>query len=329
MPWTTIALDEYLDALPVRRRTLSFRPRAELAIPAFAGALWHAVLGPALRLEACRAPRGACEQGCVRPESCAFGAVMQSTPPAHASAPLARLARTPGPLVFDTAPWRERVVAPGEPFEIALVIVGRGTGLMDVVARAIERAARQGLGRARVAADYEGAVEAVGLARLGPLNQPLVPAPGADARHDLRLHIRTPLRLKGRGTYVRDLDIDTLVRDLSFRVAALGHYHGDLPWPAPWAELAGDTAAVRIGTVALRWVDASRYSARQRRSVVLGGLMGTAELHGVGPSLARLLAAGTVLHAGKGTSMGFGQIAIEALGAADDRAREEGPHAAR
>jgi hypothetical protein len=33
-------------------------------------------------------------------------------------------------------------------------------------------------------------------------------------------------------------------------------------------------------------------------------------LEGVEPALGRLLAAGTVLHAGKGTSMGFGQLAL-------------------
>jgi hypothetical protein len=126
------------------------------------------------------------------------------------------------------------------------------------------------------------------------------------------LRLLTPLRLKRDGTYLHAFDLARVARDLSFRVAALGHHHGGLPWPAPWPEVMAEAAAARVEAARTRWAAAPRYSARQDRRIVLGGLLGDVLLAGAGASLERLLRAGAVLHAGKGTSLGLGHFAVEA-----------------
>lgn len=304
---TGVAIDigAYVSAIPARHRVLRFRTGGPFVVPAFAGALWHAVLGPALRAEACQAGVEACSDGpCRHPERCPFAIVMQSAPGGRAAAPLANVARVPGPLVFDTAPWRPWRLAGGEEFSIRFTMMGRVPGLADVAARALERAGEQGFGRDRVRATYLGGSEMIvsPSVQRGVLGGPLV------------LRAVTPLRLKRGGAFVREFDLAVLARDLSFRVAALGHYHGGLPWPAPWRAVAADAAAARIEGVDMRWVEAARFSARQERRIVLGGLIGQVELHDVGPSLRTLLAAGTLFHAGKGAALGLGQIAIDSPG---------------
>lgn len=153
------------------------------------------------------------------------------------------------------------------------------------------------------------------------LEQACAATPAAEPGQGLVLELLTPLRLMSRGAALREFDLAALARDLSRRVAALGHYHGGLPWPAPWAQVAEEAAAARATPVRLRWIDAHRYSARQGRRITLGGLVGDVRIEGVGPALGRLLEAGAVVHAGKGTSMGFGQLALACIAPGRKEAR--------
>ncbi|MBI2528924.1 MAG: CRISPR system precrRNA processing endoribonuclease RAMP protein Cas6 [Candidatus Rokubacteria bacterium] len=299
-------LDDYLDGLVIRRRTLRLRAVTPVEIPAFSGALWHAVLGPALKKVACPAPRGTCG-ACQRRPGCPYPIVMEAAPGDGGPAPMAGLARIPGPLVLDAGPWRTRRFEPGEEFTAAFALAGHDGALIEAVTRALAVAAEEGLGRSRGRARCEGYTHE---------EWPCPPgARGEGATVILRL--LTPLRLVRRGAVLTTFDLVALTRDLSLRVAALGHYHGGLPWPAPWPEVAAEAAAARAQPMRLRWIDASRFSARQRRRITLGGLVGEVALDGVGPTLRRLLEAGTVLHGGKGASMGFGQLALAPMARAE------------
>jgi hypothetical protein len=127
----------------------------------------------------------------------------------------------------------------------------------------------------------------------------------------MRLRLVSPLRLKRQGALVRRFDLPALARDLSLRLAALGYYHGGLPWPAPWSEALAQAERVPVRQDATRWVEGVRYSARQAREIVVGGLMGEVWIDSFGAELQQLLVVGSVIHAGKGTSMGLGQIEVE------------------
>jgi hypothetical protein len=225
---------------------------------------------------------------------------MEAAPRDAGPAPLSGLARIPGPLVLDTAPWRTRRFEPGEEFTVTFGVVEQDGALTETLTRALALAAEEGLGRSR------------GRARLEGYTHEERPCTAARSTHGRRavLRLLTPLRLVRQGAPLREFDLAALARDLSLRVAALGHYHGGLPWPAPWPEVMEDAAAARVTPGRLRWMDAHRFSARQARRVTSGGLAGDAVLDGLGKALRGLLEAGTVLHAGKGTSMGFGQLAL-------------------
>jgi hypothetical protein len=304
--WEPIELADYLAALPVRRRRLRFRVKGDLQVPAFSGALWHAVLGPALKAEVCTVPPGVCD-GCWRRAECPYSRLMEPQPAGPSSAPLAALARIPGPLALDTAPWRGQRLQAGGDLEVGLVVVDRHGDLVEALTRALAAAGRPGLGRHRIPARLEGWTDSQRTDMLGGPSE--VPDRGGTA---LRVRMLTPLRLKRRGQYLAEFDPVALARDIGLRVAALGHYHGGLPWPAPWPETHAEASALTVSQCRLRWVDAPRFSRRQERTIVLGGLLGDVEVSGVGPALARLLAAATILHAGKATALGFGQLALEA-----------------
>ncbi len=298
--WPAIPLADYVAQLPLTRRRLLLEARDSVTLPAFAGSLWHSVLGPALKELVCVNQPDAC-QPCARRPECAYPRVMEAESPRSAEGPLGRGARVPGPLILDVGSWERRRVAAGERFNVAFAVVTADASLADYVAEALALGAARGLGRER------GRASVVESCSLDGLEGDLAPDRASAGRVELTL--LTPLRLKRRGALLRRFDLAALARDLSLRLAALGHYHGGLAWPAPWMEAIAQ--AERATTTArTRWVEGVRYSARQAREIVVGGLVGRVQIEGTGPDLVRLLRVGAVLHAGKGTSLGLGQMEI-------------------
>jgi hypothetical protein len=305
----SMALDVYARQLPVARRRAWIRPERDLVLPSFQGALWHSVLGGALKELVCTVPPGVC-RGCPRWPECEYPRVVESESPPGAAGPLGGGMRVPGPLVLDTGAWGAVRVPAGERFPLDFALIGADPGLTAAVEAALEVAGGRGLGRARVPAKVIEIDPRPGLAEI--LDR-VAAAPSST----VRLRLVTPLRLRRGGVPLRRLDLGALARDLSLRLAATGHYHAGLPWPAPWVNAFADAerATIREGTTG--WRESVRYSARQDREIVVGGLVGEVTLDNVGPDLARLLTVGSVIHAGKGTSMGLGQIDVDTVGVPD------------
>jgi hypothetical protein len=301
-PWMAVSLESYVAEVPVIRRELVLEAADDLALPAFKGALWHAVLGPALKSLVCTVPPGVCA-GCHRRTECAYPRVMEAESPVASGGPIGGGARVPGLLVLDAGPWQAQRLRSGERFTLGITAVGRDPALADVIAEALVRGAAGGLGRRRSRARLVATISRPGL-------QESVLASGVAPTATVRIRLLTPLRLKRGGAILRRLDLQALARDLCLRLAALGHYHGGLPWPAPWADAVEQAGSARV-TSSTRWVEAMRYSARQQREIVTGGLMGEVHIEGAGRDLRRLLAVGSVLHAGKGASMGLGELGVE------------------
>jgi hypothetical protein len=301
-PWPEIPLGVYAGRLPVVRRRVWLEAARSLALPAFQGALWHAVVGRALKDMVCTVPPGVCA-ACPRQPECAYPAIMEPTSPREAAGPLGRGARIPGPLVFDTGPWGSRRVASGEPFPLDYALIGPDERRVSLIEDAITRAAAAGLGRERIAA------RVVESSARGDLT---LPSDGAGETRTIGIDLVTPLRLTRDGSSLRRFDLRALARDLTLRLAAIGHYHGRQPWPAPWTRVLAEAERAVVRCARVRWVDAQRYSARQRRRVAVGGLLGQVGIEDAGPELCLLLAVGAVVHAGKGASMGLGELALTA-----------------
>lgn len=304
--WPAIPLATYLGGIPVRRRRAVLRPAAPLRLPRFRGALWHSVLGAAVKAQVCSEPSGICGP-CARRATCPYPALFESRARTDGEAPLAPGAPVPGALVLDTGPWEPARIPPEEDVAVDYVLVGR-PDLAAVVDEAVALAGRRGLGPTRIPATLLRTED-----RGGSLVEAAEEAVRA-AGGGLGLELRTPLRLKAAGQHLRVLDPVVLARDVTFRVALLGHHHAGLPWPAPWREVAADAHAARVAATRTRWVEAVRYSARQGREIVMGGLVGTVALEGVGPALARTLGVAGVLHAGKGEAVGLGALGVHAIG---------------
>jgi hypothetical protein len=127
----------------------------------------------------------------------------------------------------------------------------------------------------------------------------------------VRLRITTPLRLRLSGDLVtgRSLTVEKLIGATLRRARLLG-----LEVPAPTLPSVRELARrqtwhdPRFG-----WLETTRFSSRQQVRMQLGGIVGEARLDlRATPDLWPLLWLASILHVGKGASMGFGRIELHA-----------------
>jgi len=232
------------------------------------------------------------------------------------------------PLLFEPAPWKDRVsrnlgvtdepprpltLAPeeplvptkGKPIEVEkgesvafrLAFVESAVQLLPVVVRALRRSRRTNFGsKARV---VTLALQSVSL-----LSGSEPSLGGTKAT----LMFLTPLRLKRDGRIQSRIDAKGLLEALLRRAKLLSSIGGKL-WVPPFeAEevLAGLTLAADMQVVPV-----SRYSNRQKRSMVWPGLVGTVTVEGPAlPQIWPLLCWGAGAQIGKATSFGFGRYRL-------------------
>lgn len=327
-----------LIALPLTRLRLTAIAQADLPLPDYAGSLLRGAFGAALRRGACMTGLPQCRD-CALWRSCPYPAVFE-TPPAPTQFGQ-RFSAVPNPYVIEPPPIGLRRVAAGQPLVFHLVLFGEATlRQLPLIVHAWQRALQHGLGRERIGSELvevaavltttDGGDELLPVwdadsARVQPLERgqaalPLPDGPPAGLSC-LTLQIHTPLRLQhdGHALGPRELTVRTLLAQLLRRLNLVLDLHCGIrpaPFDAP-ALLAAAEAGLRDDRSGLQWKDWTRYSARQRQEMTLGGVLGRWTLSGDSAVLAPLwpwLWLGQWLHLGKNATMGMGGYRLAWVG---------------
>jgi hypothetical protein len=129
-----------------------------------------------------------------------------------------------------------------------------------------------------------------------------------------RMILEHTLRLRRENRYLTPAEFvfATLFTTLTRRVSMLHDMEAAEPLAADYRELAAAARAASVSEVRLEWFDWARYSARQRRRIPMGGLLGELTLGGNLKLLWPWLWIGQWLHVGKGAVMGLGRYRLEA-----------------
>lgn len=310
-----------MNDLPLRlaRFRLDFTVTEAIRLHYFAGSQLRGAFGHAQKAIACMTRQKDCK-ACPLYRSCAHAEIFETPPPAGHR--LQKFSQVPNPYVIEPPPLGQRVYPPGAVLSFHFVLMGQAQRHLPLVAHAWRRAfqRREGIGG--------GSAELAGVTYLPPqgdaqalldgdeLQSPalhdLLPAPTGQA---LRLRFTTPLRLqKEGGIQGHAMTARDLLMALARRYWLLAEFHQAATPAVDFKRLSKQAEAVGLHGE-LQWRDWTRYSSRQRQAMVLGGVVGTVELHGDLTPFAGLLAAGQWLHLGKNASFGLGQYALEPAGA--------------
>jgi len=316
-----------LPALSVLRARISYRLLQDTTLPAYKGALLRGGFGYAFQRSACAQSCWGHAERCGAAMLCPYRWVFE-TPHPEGVPHLHDLQDVPRPFVIEPPLDHKRAYAAGDALEFGLVLIGRGIDFLPYFLHGFEQLAATGLGRDLAKAQLER-VEALepfrpvgapiyqdgrvaALSDLPLLNLAELPTRAEALPADLRLELRTPLRVKTRGAFIEQLDLGAIVQSACWRLGALATFHGPGPWRPDHSPLVEAARAVRVERADVRWVDWERTSTRsaQPRQMKLGGLIGTATLREVPPAVRAALLAASVLHVGKACVFGHGLVEL-------------------
>lgn len=302
-----------------------------LRLPPAAGAALRGALFGILRRQFCLAGRSA---GCGHAEFAAACPVCFLLAPVDEEDRRGR--DVPRPYVLRPplhGPFRYE---PGQTFEFELATFGRALDHFPYAFLGIEEMGRAGLGTGRGGAfrldevwtvnSLQGRQEIVyARARGATVSPPNLPMGQADVQAEvhrlvqrggaerLKLSLESPTRLIEGGKLVKPEGFSSrsLVGRLLERVTALAKRYAPDPIPLDVPYLLTAAEEVQAREAALEWRDIFRGSARHRRALPMGGLVGSVTLVGdLGPLLPWLVW-GSLVHVGKDAAMGNGRFRIE------------------
>lgn len=128
---------------------------------------------------------------------------------------------------------------------------------------------------------------------------------------EIKLH--TPLRIRRNGQLLTELQFQTLIRNITNRMMAITERYGgwvDREETERLVVLAGE---VRIVREDLRVFHLERYSNRVKEKMDFSGLMGSLEYEGELTPFVPWLLAAQILHIGRNTTFGMGEIEVQFL----------------
>jgi len=314
-----------LSQLPIVRLRLTVELHQALDWPANGGALLRSVFGRALRKAVCSTGLPRCDTCPLRP-NCIYPMILETPPQPTQFAQ--RFTQVPNPYVIEP-PAGPRVLRAGTYMSFGMVLIGqRILRELALILRAWQRALATGLGPRRVTGRLSAAhaIDATGepCPVFGPVSSR--PVAGILPALDLstlakttapaqqtcmvELELTSPLRLQHNSHPLRpeELTPRVFVSHLLRRINLLLDLHlGVRPAPFDASALVRLAERVEHDSSAVRWTELHRYSARQKRSVPQGGLVGCWRWHGEIAPLWDWLILGQWLHVGKGCTSGLGQ----------------------
>lgn len=305
-------------ALPFAQYRAVFLPHSSPRFSDFPGSAWRGALGHSLKRTVC-VTRGAQCTECLLYRSCLYPYFFDTPPPADA-AKMRRYLTAPHPFVL-------RPTADGgmDEYRLGFVLFGQANRHLPVFIHALQQAIEQGKGVAgnrmrllRVEQELSP-----GLDRWQPIFESggelkaLAPVTGQipDAPSEFTLQTESPLRIKREGRLVGpgDFRFSDLFCNLLRRISMLMQFHTSTPLEMDFRALTQAARSISAETQ-LHWRDLSRYSARQKTSMQMGGIVGEISVHDqpIG-AFWPFLWIGQWAHAGSGATMGLGRYRLASL----------------
>lgn len=315
-------LDQF--RLAVYRFTL--RPREEMILPVYKGAVLRGGFGHVFKRTVCFQPQTKSCRDCMLQHDCPYPALFEPSPPPDAEV-LRTYSSIPLPFVVEPPLDRRSRYEPEERLSFRLVLIGQAMARLAYFVVVFQQLGEAGLGvrRAKYALERVEELqpwggEAVTLYESGALvggagglsvDYGMVAeraaAISADDADILTLNFLTPTRLKHSGRVAQEgPPFHVLIRAILRRVSSLSYFHCGERWETDYRGIIEAAQGVRLAEVRTGWVDWERYSRRQQQRMNLGGLVGKATYEGELDPFLPLLVLGELVHVGKACVFGNG-----------------------
>ncbi len=298
----------------------------EAFLPSFKGSTFRGVFGVALKRVVCALKHLECKE-CLLNTRCLYSRVFENIIQNDGMNGKIVHAR-PRPFVIEPPVSAETHYLPGDSFDFNLIIFGEDNKNLGYFIYALDSMGKVGIGK-RINGKR-------GVYRLDTVTYGdttvysaidgvlVLPDRIEDIKKEdlmrkesctrLRFITLTPLRVKFRNRLTDSLPFHVLVRAMLRRISSLFAWFGDDgELDLDYEALIQKAETVKTVSSDLRWLDRRRYSNRQERAMMMGGVIGEVVYEGNMAQFIPLLNLCRKFHLGKLTTFGLGKIDYEIL----------------
>lgn len=310
-------------ASPLNDFTLSktrFTARAteEIVLPEYKGSTFRGGFGHAFKDVNCVAEGENCDQ-CILQQDCLYNYVFNTPVPDDAKI-MKKYPYAPHPFVIEPPEEKKREYESGEEFSFSLVLIGDVTAKLPFFIFAFEHLGELGLGRRRGSYELIKAEsqnidgDFITIYEDDTLDRKNITIAGSDIYQEeldqLKLELKTPLRLKFQESLVSNLHFHIVIRNLLRRISLLNFFHCGEELNVDFQSLIEKAKEVNKIQDKTNWYDWGRYSSRQKEWIKMGGLIGELTYQGTFTPYSKFLKLGQYIHIGKNTAFGMGKYNI-------------------
>lgn len=290
----------------------------QATLPPFKGSLIRGMLGRSLRLAACALRKNDCSS-CLLAKRCVYSLAFEA--PKGGDSSYKKSPTPPHPYVLEPPLALQKEYAEGEDFEIGLLLFGEMNNYLPYFVYAVENMGQDGIGTSRekgfspfhvqkvTCQDqtiYDGKNKVLS-DDVSPKSMQVV-AGQAGGKGELRLDLVTPLRIKNFNALATELPFHLLVRAVLRRLSALYSVYGGGEPDLDYKGLVYRSQEVNLIKDNSRWMDWTRYSSRQGKTMQFGGIVGNVVYQGDIKEFLPLLEIVRLVHVGKQTVFGLGKV---------------------
>ena len=301
----------------------------DAVLPHYKGSTFRGVFGLALKKVVCALKRQDCSD-CLLRERCVYSLVFEIPITEDTKESRARIAAPPHPYVIEPPETIKTHFQKGESFDFTLILFGKANEYLPYFIYAFEQMGRLGIGKR-----IEGKRAGFSLNRVTVCNETIYssetqkmksgdftnelkvseyPSENLNPIKTLDLNLVTPLRLKFDNRLEGTLPFHIFTRAMLRRISSLCNFHGDGEPALDYKGLVERAKSVETIESCLRWYDWKRYSNKQDRSMLMGGMVGNVTYSGDLTEFLPLVRFCEKTHLGKQTSFGLGKIEIAGIG---------------
>jgi len=270
----------------------------------------RSLLGSNLHDICCIAHRNSCQQ-CEHNSTCIYAQVFDTIVEKDNEVVRGR-ERAPHPFTISVEDWRKPV---HDSLTFTIVLLGKAIEYASYIAGAFQRGQDRGFGKHRIPYSITSVVSAGNSLLSSQENfsfqQSIRDWKPSNSWEDQQytgrvlIKLKSPLRFKERGTYTDTFTPSSLLSCFQRRMETLCLLYGLVQ------ERENIKPVFEIVAQDTVWKDYPHYSARQRTSMYLGGVMGDLELVGEFSAYELdLFSFCELFQAGKNTSFGFGKLSV-------------------
>ena len=298
----------------------------EAILPPYKGSTFRGVFGRALKKVVCALKRQECNQ-CLLKQRCVYALVFETSEALQVSES-SKLSAPPHPYVIEPPLTTETHFVQGSSFDFNLLLFGEVNKSLPYFIYAFDQMGKIGIGKkidgkrglfTLMEVKLDGHTifteKTKSLDTANSLTFLSIPGSGdyPEGHFHLRLTLETPLRMKFENRLKVDLPFHVLVRAMLRRISSLFNTYDNGEPPLDYRGLVKRAKDIHIANGSLDWFDWKRYSFRQDKSMLMGGMIGSVVYEGKLGEFMPLIDFCTKAHLGKQTSFGLGKIKWEII----------------